>query len=203
MRCLPRGNEAENDAGRERKKKSKTEHHSIQLNRADARNILRHRCDEGFRPPLRDEQPEHPAEPGQKHAFREQLPNDPSAAGAERRAQRNLFSAHRRARQHEIGDICVRDQQQTSNRAKQNVERGPDVSHHFIAERLRSGAPFCIGFRILFFQRRRDRPQLRVRLGQRHARFDPARFPAADDSPRCCVLGVLPSGVDASSAIVM
>ena len=104
------------------------------------------------------EQPEHPAEPGQKHALREQLPNNPSAAGAERRAQRNLFSAHRRAREHEIGNICVRDQQQTGNRAKQDVERGPDVAHHFITEWLRSGAKFRVRLRILFFQRRRDRP---------------------------------------------
>ncbi len=140
MRCLPGGNKAENDSGRERKQKGKTENRSIQLNGADARNILRHRRDEGFRSPLRDEQSEQPAESGQKHALREQLPNDPSAAGAESSAQGNLFSAHRRAREHEIGDICVRDEQQAGDRAKQDVERGPDVSHHFITERLRSGA---------------------------------------------------------------
>ena len=62
MRGLPRRNETENDAGAERKKKGETEHRSIQLNRADPRNILRHGRDEGLGSPLGDEQSEQPAE---------------------------------------------------------------------------------------------------------------------------------------------
>ena len=123
--------------------------------------------------------PSNPPSPGQKHAFREQLPNDPSAAGAERRAQGDLLSAHRRAREHEIGDVRIRDEQQAGDRAKQDVERGPDVPHHFIAERLRSGTAFGIGLRILFFQtppRSSAVPRSPVRAARPFLR---GRFPAA------------------------
>ena len=89
------------------------------------------------------------------------------------RAQGDLFAAHRRAREHEIGDVRVRDEQQANHRAKQNVERSPDVAHNFITKRLRSGAPVCIGLRILFFQRRGYGAQLCIRLGKRNSRLEP------------------------------
>ena len=77
------------------------------------------------------------------------------------------------ARQHEIGDVRIRDQQQAGDRAEQNVERGPDIAHDFIAQRLQGGAELCVGLRILFFQGASERPQLGIRLRDRNARLQP------------------------------
>src|SRR5947209_183048 len=58
VRRLPRGDKAKDNTGRERDEQSEYEHGSVELDVADARNILRHGLDQGFGSPLREKQSE-------------------------------------------------------------------------------------------------------------------------------------------------
>ena len=176
VRRLPGGDKAENDSGREGKKKRECEDCAVQLSRADPWNISGHDGHQRVGPPFRNEQSQSAAQSGKKQTLGQELANDSNAARAERTAERDFLSAPRGARQHEIGDVRIGDEQQAGDRAKQNIKRGPNVAHQFIAQRLRSGAPLCIRFRILFLQGRGDRAQLGVCLRDGHARFQ-ARNP--------------------------
>ena len=49
----------------------KTSTERVELDGADARNILRHGLDQRFGSPLREEQSERAAEPGEQQTFRE------------------------------------------------------------------------------------------------------------------------------------
>jgi hypothetical protein len=106
MRGLPRGNETENDAGPERKKKGKPStapSNRIALTAEYSAAPPR----QGLRAPLRDEQSEQPTKPARStlsvsncRMIRPQL----------RRAARRAISFRaRRAREHEVGDVRVRD----------------------------------------------------------------------------------------------
>ena len=48
---------------------------------------------------------------GKKDAFRQQLTDQPPAAGSEGNPHRQLASSRRRTRQQEVADVCARDQQ--------------------------------------------------------------------------------------------
>ena len=63
-------------------------------------------------------------------ALGQQLPHQPPAARAERRADGHLALARRRPRQQQVRDVRARDQQQQPDRAEQHPE---------VAGRCRSG----------------------------------------------------------------
>ncbi len=133
---LPGRDQAENNARGQRDEEREDEHRGVQLDRADARNVLRHGPNERFSSPLGEEQAKRAAQPREQNTFRQQLPNDASAAGTHRGTQRDLFSASRRASEKEIRDVGVRDQENTNDRAEKNIKRGAHISDQFFAQRL-------------------------------------------------------------------
>ena len=104
------------------------------MNVADARNVLRNGSDQRFGPPLREEQAEQPTEPREQEALGQQLANDPRATRAHGRTHRHLFPAHGSAREEEICDVRIGDQQNAEHRAKQNIERGAHIADQLFAE---------------------------------------------------------------------
>ena len=169
VRRLPGWDETEDDAGGERQEKSEGENRSIEFDLADARNVLGHGRNQRFGPPLREEQSEQPADGREEHTLRQQLADNPEPAGAQGAPQRNFFSAHRRAGQHQIRHIRVRNQEQARDRAEQNVERGPDIADDLIAQRLKRRAEPGVRLRIFFLESAGDRAHLRIRLRGRDA----------------------------------
>ena len=76
---------------------SEREHRSIQLNRVRSRKLRWTERHERAYANRGRQQPQAPAEQCEQHAFREQLSNQAAAAGAERRAHRELAPALRPA----------------------------------------------------------------------------------------------------------
>ena len=81
-------------------------------------------------------QPEHAAHQRQHDALGQQLPHDPAAAGAHRRADRDLPLADGRAHQQQVRDIRARDQQDEGDRAQQHPQRRPHVADDDLLHRL-------------------------------------------------------------------
>ena len=71
----------------------------------------------------RTDDAEHAAGPRHQQALGEQLPNQASATGAERQAQRELAPPRHRARQQQHGDVGARDQQHEADHAHQQQQR--------------------------------------------------------------------------------
>ena len=164
MRCLPGGNEAKDDARRQGEDHGESQDRAVEFDLAHARNVLRHRGHECVGPPLRDKEPEQPAHRREEDALRKQLPDDAAPARPERAAQCDFLPTHRCARQHQVGDVRVRDQKQAGDRAEQNVEPSPNIAHEFVPEGLQPGTELRIRFRVFFLERRGDRLQLGIRL---------------------------------------
>ena len=171
MRCLPGGDESENDTGGERDEQGETEDRGVELNRADARNVLRDGLDQSFGSPLREKQPEPAAQTGEEHALGQELPDDAHAAGAHRGAQRDFLSASRGAREQKVRDVGVRNQQHADDRAEQDIQGGADVADHVFPQRPGSHAKKRVRLRILFRQTGGDGRQISLRLRDRDARF--------------------------------
>ena len=97
-----------------------------------------------------------------------------SAAGAERRADRELAASAERSRQHEIRDVDADDQQHETDGAEQHEQRRAHVAD----ERARAARGRQIrALRLVLgnasASRARDRAHLLARLLERHARLQP------------------------------
>ena len=66
--------------------------------------------------------------------FGEELAQQPDAAGAERRANRQLRLARRRTREQQVGDVRAGHEQDEADGAEQDQERRPDVAEHHLVE---------------------------------------------------------------------
>ena len=71
----------------------------------------------------------------EQQALGDELPRDAAAAGAERRAHRELLRPRRHAREHQIGHVCAGDEQQASDRTERDEQCRPDVADLAIAKR--------------------------------------------------------------------
>ena len=100
----------------------------------------------------------------QQQAFGDQLPDDPAAAGAERRANGNLARAGRRLAQQQRGGVGTRDQQHHANDTPQEVQRQTHIAHELVLQTHgRHATPF-VAVRVLLLEARGDRGQLGLRL---------------------------------------
>src|SRR5205814_5590446 len=93
------------------------------------------------------EQSDKTAQSGQKKNFSEKLPQQSGPTRAEDVTDCNLSAAGGRSGQQQIGDIRARDQQHESDGAKEDKQRGTNMT----CER--------------FLQRRQIHPAIRVALG--------------------------------------
>ena len=89
------------------------------------------------------------SEHGQQRGFREELPDEPSARGAERRTDSRISPPRRGLRHEQIGDVRAREQQQQAHGAEQHPHRVPEPRRdNPLAERHGLGAPSAVRFRM-------------------------------------------------------
>ena len=135
-RNLERGEEAEQNPGRERDDNREGQRHQIDARISQPRERL-----SGHRREQRD------ADPSQRHsdggsdqrqhdALGQHLPNQAAAAGAERGADANLPLSRRRPHQQEICHVRARDEEHQHDRPHEHHERRPDVSDMFLEQRV-------------------------------------------------------------------
>ncbi len=164
-----------------------TERSIEKLNSIGIGNTVDPNPDSAVPGPPGNQESERAAGDRQQQRFRQQLPEQPGAAGADRRPNRELALPHGAPRQQQVGDVAARDQQHQADRRQQARARGPDVTieHGMKADaRHRHDArrhAFVRG-RVLCGQPRKDRVGLRAHF------FDRSAFgePALDEQPSMC-----------------
>ena len=72
----------------------------------------------------------------QQQALGEQLPDQASASGADRRADRQLHVPGRASREHEARDVDAGDDQDQADRQRQGVNRGAELAGLVVVHRL-------------------------------------------------------------------
>ncbi len=77
---------------------------------------------------------ERTADEREYHAFRQELTQQPPAAGAERRADRELPLARLRACEHEVRQVGARNEQHETHRPLQNPERSPQAPDQIVLQ---------------------------------------------------------------------
>ena len=91
--------------------------------------------DQQFDAPDGQHQAERAADDGQQRALGEQLPQQPRAAGAERRADRHLALAPHHSREREVGDARADDQQNEAGRPEQHEQRRFERARELLLQR--------------------------------------------------------------------
>ena len=72
----------------------------------------------------------------EQQALGEQLPHQPRAAAAERRAHRELALARRRPHEQQVRDVRARNQHHEAHRAHERQDHRPDVGDEILVHRL-------------------------------------------------------------------
>ena len=121
----------------------------------------------------REDQPKHAAYHGQDQTLREELPDQPAAAGTERDADRELPAATLGSHEEKVGDIGTGDDQQEAHRAEQDEKCRPDGADEGVGQRLDAEAEphvgwICVG--ILRDEPANQRRQLTLRVDDRDSR---------------------------------
>ena len=139
MRNLPRGRKAKEKSRENCGGAEKCENHGIRMSIAQERHgielRLRNRGDEQRSDPLRGQKTKHASGCGEDHAFREELRNQPAAAGTQRRANGEFPSASRGADHQQIGHVGASDQQNESHGAEKNQQKRLDLPDDAVAQR--------------------------------------------------------------------
>ncbi len=120
-----------------------------------------------------EDEPKHAAHDREDQTLREELPDQPAAAGPERGADRELPAATLGSHEEKVGDIGTGDDQQEAHRAEQDEKRRPDGADERVGQRLDAEAEphvgrICVG--ILGDEPANQRRQLTLRVGDRDAR---------------------------------
>ena len=142
--------------------------------------VGRNRAVEQLQARPRHHEPERRAEQPDHDRLGEQLADDPQPAGAERRADRDLAMADRRAREQQVGDVRAGDQQHQRDGAHHHQDDQLRlIRQHPVADRPHDRAPVAV---------RRDTRRRAVRRC-RSGRSRPGRSSRRASSartPACC-----------------
>ncbi len=109
------------------------------------------------------------AERGDHERFREELADDPSAAGAERRAHRHLARARRASPEQQIGDVHAGEQEQQRGCGEDDEQRRPEIADDLRDERTRDEGAAGVGRREVARQAAHHDRQFVVQPLDRHA----------------------------------
>ena len=143
------------------------------------------RSDPGREPaqdPGRQEDAERTAGERQQQRFAHQLCEQAAGARADRRSNRELAPASRRARQHQAADVAACDQQHRADRAEEHEHGEANVANELIAKRHEVDRPAGVEVRLLGAHLREDALHFRLRLIARDVGFhasDADQAPAA------------------------
>src|SRR5262249_48888106 len=116
------GNDSEDQAGQERERAGKAEHDAVDADLFSSRQIVRETAGQRVYAPGRQQQPYRAAGHGQQQAFGQQLPHDPPASRAERRADGDLLLSRFGSRQQQVGHVGASDQQEEADRDQQRQQ---------------------------------------------------------------------------------
>ena len=105
-----------------------------------ARQRRRRESHERARQPHGEHQAEDAAKHRQERRFGEQLPDEPSAAGAKRAANRDLALPPHGARQHQAGNVGAGNQEDESNGRKRHPQQRARAPANFVGERHHGAA---------------------------------------------------------------
>src|ERR1700736_1835019 len=108
---LDRRHQSEEDGTQNGNCQRKNQNTEIHVNKRCGKESVGTQGGEGFGPRKSEKQSQETADGGEKQAFGEQLANDSSSRGAERTANRHLFSTRQRARQQQAVYIGAGNQQ--------------------------------------------------------------------------------------------
>ena len=123
----------------------------------------------------RDDDAEDAAGDGEQQALRQQLAHEAAPIRAERRADGHLARAAGGVRQHEIGDVDARDEQDAPDRDDERDERRSRVADVVVEQRHGVHADAVVGLRMLDLQSLGQRLQLRVGERERRVRTEARR----------------------------
>ena len=148
------------------------------------RQARRSERNEQAQPDIGEHEPRGAAERAEHRALDEQLSRDAAAAGAERRAHREFLAASVRPHEHEVRDVRAGDREHRADRAHQHPERVGDVADDRVLERHERRRDTPVRDRVALGAAGRRRPGVepnrqhargvRLRVGERHAGFEPA-----------------------------
>ncbi len=167
---MPGRREAEDQARDQRDRQGEHQRRHIDRHFAESRQIRGRQRKQRRHSPARDDHAASSREQGKHHALSEHLPDQPHAAGADRRAHHQLASARRRAREQQVRDIGARNQQHERHRGEQHQQRLPRIADHDLLHRHNRDALLAVTERVLLAESRCDPRHLGLRLRHRHAR---------------------------------
>ena len=166
------------------------ERRAIEPDFVQPRQRVRSVRDDSLHRGVREDQADGAADRGEQHALGQHLADQPRRAGAERRADRQLACADRPAREHQVGDVRARHQQDERDGGEEQLQRRARRSDNPLLQRTDADTHVRIGVRIPLLEILRDAMHLVLRLRQRHARLQPrddtqiVRPPRARDALR-------------------
>ena len=125
--CLQCGNHPKGHADDRRDGEGEHEHRSVEPNVAGAGQVWRTESDERANAGRRDEHSTDAAKHREKEALGEQLPNESTAARAERRPQREFATPLNAPREQEVRHIDARDDEDEHHRRENGKQRRLDA----------------------------------------------------------------------------
>ena len=120
---VKRRRQAEDDAGHERHRERETERRRVDVTLASIGMLTASSRDKRTRPDEREASPSSAPLARQHQPFGEHLRDEPSAPGAERRADRNLLLTRRGAREQQVRQIGADDQHHDRHGAGEHRRR--------------------------------------------------------------------------------
>jgi hypothetical protein len=129
--------ESERDAGEDGQCRGEQHHASVERDVFGARQLTGAQPNEELRADPGDEHTQRAADAGKYQALREQLPNDPSLSGAERRADGQLAFARRCAGEQQTRQVHRRHQQHETHGAQQHEQTRANLSNDRLLQRHR------------------------------------------------------------------
>ena len=105
------GPEAKEERGRQGNREREPEHGPVEPHRSAEQQLVGREREQERNSRPRHHQPRRAARQGEYQAFRQQLSEDPPAAGAEGGPDRHLALAHGGAREEQAGDVDARHEQ--------------------------------------------------------------------------------------------
>ena len=175
-----RGEDAEQQAGRDRDGQREEQDRPIERRLRETRDAARADCNQQLKAPVGDGDAERAGQHRQHEAFGQQLPEDPPAGRADRRAHRDLALAAGGVREEQVGDVRACDQHDQADGAEQEQQGALRLADDVVGERDGADPPAAVGRRVGGVEAGRDRVELGLRLFEADAGFQPAnRFEVA------------------------
>ncbi len=172
---MPRGQQAEEQAGADRQNEREGEHARIEPDVVDAqhRHALRRELPQQLDAPLRHEHAAGAAAQREQDALGQRLSGETQAAGAERRAYRHLALARRRFGEQQVRHVDARDEQHEGDRAEKSQKAVTHRRLKLVAQGRHVRAVVTVGLGILLLKLRADPIHLGPRPLERHRRLQP------------------------------